>query len=78
MFFVFQAIDAQTIKEVCTKYIYDKCPAIAAVGKDFSTSCHLFKKLSALSNYLCFKISGPLEQLPDYNRLRSGMYWLRA
>uniref|UniRef100_A0A670J3Y8 Mitochondrial-processing peptidase subunit beta n=1 Tax=Podarcis muralis TaxID=64176 RepID=A0A670J3Y8_PODMU len=47
-----EAIDAQTIKEVCTKYIYDKCPAIAAVG--------------------------PLEQLPDYNRLRSGMYWLRA
>ncbi|XP_066489213.1 mitochondrial-processing peptidase subunit beta [Tiliqua scincoides] len=47
-----EAIDAQTIREVCTKYIYDKCPAIAAVG--------------------------PLEQLPDYNRLRSGMYWLRV
>lgn len=27
-----QAIDAKTIKDVCTKYIYDKCPAIAAVG----------------------------------------------
>ncbi|KAJ6666338.1 hypothetical protein lerEdw1_000611 [Lerista edwardsae] len=47
-----EAIDAQTIREVCTKYIYDKCPAVAAVG--------------------------PLEQLPDYNRLRSGMYWLRV
>nr|XP_005995352.2 PREDICTED: mitochondrial-processing peptidase subunit beta [Latimeria chalumnae] len=45
------AIDVQTIRDVCTKYIYDKCPAIAAVG--------------------------PIEQLPDYNRIRSGMYWLR-
>uniref|UniRef100_A0A674EJA3 Mitochondrial-processing peptidase subunit beta n=1 Tax=Salmo trutta TaxID=8032 RepID=A0A674EJA3_SALTR len=26
------AIDAKTIKDVCTKYIYDKSPAIAAVG----------------------------------------------
>lgn len=27
-----KAIDANTIKEVCTKYIYNKAPAIAAVG----------------------------------------------
>ncbi len=27
-----QAIDAQTIKDVCTKYIFNKAPAIAAVG----------------------------------------------
>ncbi|XP_026518679.1 mitochondrial-processing peptidase subunit beta-like [Terrapene carolina triunguis] len=46
-----EAIDARTIREICTKYIYDKCPAIAAVG--------------------------PIEQLPDYNRIHSGMYWLR-
>ncbi|RXM32307.1 Mitochondrial-processing peptidase subunit beta [Acipenser ruthenus] len=46
------AIDAKTIKDVCTRYIYDKCPAVAAVG--------------------------PIEQLPDYNRIRSGMYWLRT
>ncbi|MGH0149434.1 UNVERIFIED_CONTAM: hypothetical protein FKN15_033422 [Acipenser sinensis] len=26
------AIDAKTIKDVCTRYIYDKCPAVAAVG----------------------------------------------
>jgi len=45
------AVDAQAIRDVCMKYIYDKCPAIAAVG--------------------------PVEQLPDYNRVRSGMYWLR-
>ncbi|KAM4748131.1 mitochondrial-processing peptidase subunit beta [Rhinophrynus dorsalis] len=44
-------IDAQTIRNVCTKYIYDKSPAIAAVG--------------------------PIGQLPDYDRIRSGMYWLR-
>ncbi|XP_012694658.2 mitochondrial-processing peptidase subunit beta [Clupea harengus] len=46
------AISADTIKDVCTKYIYNKAPAIAAVG--------------------------PIEQLPDYNRIRSGMYWLRT
>jgi len=45
------SVDAQTIKDVCMHYVYDKCPAVAAVG--------------------------PVEQLPDYNRLRSGMYWLR-
>lgn len=30
---LFQAVNAETIREVCTKYIYDKSPAIAAVGK---------------------------------------------
>nr|XP_033815513.1 mitochondrial-processing peptidase subunit beta [Geotrypetes seraphini] len=46
------AVDAKTIRDVCTKYIYDKCPAVAAVG--------------------------PIEQLPDYNRIQRGMYWLRS
>nr|KAF6419151.1 peptidase, mitochondrial processing subunit beta [Rousettus aegyptiacus] len=45
------AVNAETIREVCTKYIYDKSPAIAAVG--------------------------PIEQLPDFNRIRSNMCWLR-
>ncbi|XP_015283460.1 PREDICTED: cytochrome b-c1 complex subunit 1, mitochondrial [Gekko japonicus] len=44
-------VDARTVQEVCSKYLYDKCPAVAAVG--------------------------PIEQLPDYNRVRSAMYWLR-
>ncbi|ELK24997.1 Cytochrome b-c1 complex subunit 1, mitochondrial [Myotis davidii] len=46
-----QEVDAQTVREVCSKYFYDQCPAVAAVG--------------------------PTEQLPDYNRTRSGMFWLR-
>uniref|UniRef100_A0AAQ5YVV0 Mitochondrial-processing peptidase subunit beta n=1 Tax=Amphiprion ocellaris TaxID=80972 RepID=A0AAQ5YVV0_AMPOC len=46
------AIDANTIKDVCTKYIYNRAPAIAAVG--------------------------PIEQLPDYNQIRSGMFWMRT
>uniref|UniRef100_A0A7N6A6Z7 Mitochondrial-processing peptidase subunit beta n=1 Tax=Anabas testudineus TaxID=64144 RepID=A0A7N6A6Z7_ANATE len=46
------AINAKTIKDVCTKYIYNKAPAIAAVG--------------------------PIEQLPDYNQIRSGMFWMRT
>lgn len=45
------AVDAQMLRAVCSRYIYDKCPAVAAVG--------------------------PIEQLPDYNRIRSAMYWLR-
>ena len=32
MFDLFQAIDAKTIKDVMMKYVYDKCPAVAAVG----------------------------------------------
>uniref|UniRef100_A0A8C6Z4E9 Cytochrome b-c1 complex subunit 1, mitochondrial n=1 Tax=Nothoprocta perdicaria TaxID=30464 RepID=A0A8C6Z4E9_NOTPE len=45
------AVDARMVRDVCSKYIYDKCPAIAAVG--------------------------PIEQLLDYNRIRSAMYWIR-
>merc|ERR1719515_18092 len=45
------AVDAQLVKDTCYKYIYDRCPAVAAVG--------------------------PTENLPDYNAIRSGMYWLR-
>jgi predicted Zn-dependent peptidase len=45
------AVDAQVVRDVCYKYIYDTCPAVAGVG--------------------------PVEQLPDYNRTRAGMYWLR-
>ncbi|XP_019736112.1 cytochrome b-c1 complex subunit 1, mitochondrial [Hippocampus comes] len=45
------AVTPKMVRDVCSKYIYDKCPAVAAVG--------------------------PVEQLPDYNRMRSAMYWLR-
>ncbi|XP_068171318.1 cytochrome b-c1 complex subunit 1, mitochondrial [Antennarius striatus] len=45
------AVTPKMVHDVCSKYLYDKCPAVAAVG--------------------------PIEQLPDYNRLRSAMYWLR-
>ncbi|XP_069764737.1 mitochondrial-processing peptidase subunit beta isoform X1 [Narcine bancroftii] len=46
-----EAVDAETVKDVCNRYIYDKAPAIAAIG--------------------------PVEQLPDYNKICSAMYWLR-
>lgn len=42
---------APDIREVCNRYLYDRCPAVAAVG--------------------------PTEGLPDYTRIRAGMYWLR-
>ena len=28
----FQAVDAALVRDVCNKYIYDKCPVVAAVG----------------------------------------------
>lgn len=39
-------IDAKTVKEVATKYIYDRCPAVVGVGKTyvFVLLCHLFIK----------------------------------
>jgi processing peptidase subunit beta len=44
-------ISAKTVRDVCMKYLYDKCPAVSGVG--------------------------PVEALPDYNRVRGAMYWLR-
>lgn len=46
------AVSPADVRDACSKYIYDQCPAVAAVG--------------------------PIENLPDYNRLRSSMYWLRV
>eukprot|EP00096_Caligus_rogercresseyi_P003989 TRINITY_DN180_c0_g1_i1.p1 TRINITY_DN180_c0_g1~~TRINITY_DN180_c0_g1_i1.p1 ORF type:complete len:477 (+),score=141.93 TRINITY_DN180_c0_g1_i1:737-2167(+) len=46
------AVDAKLVKDVCFKYIYDRCPVVAAVG--------------------------PVENLLDYNKIRSGLYWLRV
>ncbi|XP_072539215.1 cytochrome b-c1 complex subunit 1, mitochondrial [Salminus brasiliensis] len=46
-----EAVTPKMLCDVSSKYIYDTCPAVAAVG--------------------------PVEQLPDYNRMRSAMYWLR-
>ncbi|XP_003703722.1 ubiquinol-cytochrome c reductase core protein 1 [Megachile rotundata] len=45
------SITASNIHDVGMKYIYDRCPVVAAVG--------------------------PVENLPDYNVIRSGMYRLR-
>uniref|UniRef100_A0AAG5CTA7 Mitochondrial-processing peptidase subunit beta n=1 Tax=Anopheles atroparvus TaxID=41427 RepID=A0AAG5CTA7_ANOAO len=45
------SVSAQNVRDVAMKYIYDRCPAVAAVG--------------------------PVENLPDYMRIRSSMYWSR-
>jgi len=45
------SVTAKTVQDVCMTYIYDQCPAVAAVG--------------------------PVENLTDYIRIRSAMYWLR-
>lgn len=46
------AVDDNAVRDVMSRYVYDRCPAVAAVG--------------------------PIEQFPDYNRLRSTMVWLRT
>lgn len=46
------SVTVQNVRDVCYKYLFDRCPAVAAVG--------------------------PTEALPDYNRIRAGMYWLRV
>eukprot|EP00045_Choanoeca_perplexa_P005823 m.48730 g.48730 ORF g.48730 m.48730 type:complete len:463 (+) comp13314_c0_seq1:14-1402(+) len=46
------AVDAAAVRDVMARYVYDRCPAVSAVG--------------------------PIEQFPDYNRLRSTMVWLRT
>uniref|UniRef100_A0A182PHE9 Mitochondrial-processing peptidase subunit beta n=1 Tax=Anopheles epiroticus TaxID=199890 RepID=A0A182PHE9_9DIPT len=44
-------VTAQNVRDVAMRYIFDRCPAVAAVG--------------------------PVENLPDYMRIRSSMYWTR-
>jgi processing peptidase subunit beta len=50
--YILQNVTAKDVREVAMKYIYDRCPAVAAVG--------------------------PVENLPEYSRIRSSMYWLRV
>ena len=33
-------IDAKMVKEVCNKYIYDKCPAVIGVGKSANSKVY--------------------------------------
>ena len=47
--YFFQAVDAEAVRAVLFKYVYDRCPVVAAVG--------------------------PVEQVPDYNVIRNGMYY---
>jgi processing peptidase subunit beta len=46
------AVDSAAVVDVMSRYVYDRCPAVSAVG--------------------------PIEQFPDYNRLRGTMFWLRS
>ena len=49
------AVDTKTIKNVATKYIYDRCPAVAAVGKCWRTSGKPRITCRTTFIYLCFK-----------------------
>lgn len=100
-----EQIDAKTVREVCTRYIYDKCPALVGIGIQSGTmgggcgAIYKFKlgwgrwllngicfvNLQACANimdWICYVLPspppGPIEQLPDYNRIRGNMYWFRT
>ena len=107
-----QQVDAKTVREVCTRYIYDKCPAIVGIGMYMCvcvcvcvcacacarvrvraclhvcvcmSACTLFLTADHTSYILVtknsthfFPFAGPIEQLPDYNRIRGNMYWARS
>ncbi|XP_072946647.1 mitochondrial-processing peptidase subunit beta [Epargyreus clarus] len=47
-----ESVSVQDVRDVCYKYLYDRCPVVAAIG--------------------------PTEALPEYTRIRAGMYWLRV
>lgn len=46
------AVNAEVVRNVCMKYIYDKCPAVAAVGKsqNLTISC-LGANKSSMENF---------------------------
>ena len=61
------AVDAKLVQDTCYKYIYDRL----ARRRVFSDIYYVFYRCPAIAAV------GPIENLPDYNRVRSGMYWLR-
>ena len=65
-------VDANRVREVCMKYIYDRCPAVVGVGQ-YLNAIHKARLVKCFVSHSV----GPIEQLTDYNRVRSGMYWLR-
>lgn len=76
-----KAVDAEMVREVCTKYIYGKSPAIAALGK-LSSSPYPYrvaKDVGVCPNcfYCSFESTGPIERLPDFNQICSNMRWTR-
>lgn len=45
-----QAVTPRMVRDVCTKYIYDKCPAVAAVGAFFVVFVLLLEHEGPLCN----------------------------
>lgn len=45
LFLIKQQINAKTVMEVCSKYIYDQCPALVGVGMDIGIGGKFAKKI---------------------------------
>ena len=61
-------MDAKTVRKVATKYLWDQCPAVVAIGE------YNYSFADPTSGML---LLGPIEQLPDYTRIRDNMSWRR-
>ena len=53
-YYILQSVNAKKLKEVCTKYIYDRCPAMAVVGKENLYSMYNFNNLETGKENLHF------------------------
>ena len=62
----FQDVDAKAVMTAMKQYVYNHCPAVAAVGP-----LMLWLILYMIINLF---VVGPIEQLREYNRTRSRMY----
>lgn len=61
----FQAVTPRMVRDVCSKYIYDKCPAVAAVGE-----FHCFLVLSQQGQACAVMIFSNLSLLLPSSRTR--------
>lgn len=54
--FILQEVDASIMREVCSKYFYDQCPAVAGLGE--------WPRKSALCPSQSVVLASPLPLLP--------------
>ena len=46
-----QQVDAKTVREVCSRYLYDKCPVLVGIGEDSNSSTPLLHYSSCVTSH---------------------------